>query len=125
VTTEISMTSAILVSQPGIMSDSLHVMLKSLPRVDVVGTAIMGANALKDFSSGIRNLVGGRSGAYEQVIDKAREIALNDLVERAKALGANAIVGVDVDYETIDRGQNSSSSMLMVSASGTAVRVAR
>jgi len=88
------------------------------------GEAIM-ANALKDFSSGIRNLVGGRSGAYEQVIDKAREIALNDLVERAKALGANAIVGVDVDYETIDRGQNSSSSMLMVSASGTAVRVAR
>ena len=89
------------------------------------GEAIMGANALKDFSSGIRNLVGGRSGAYEQVIDKAREIALNELVERAKALGANAIVGVDVDYETIDRGQNSSSSMLMVSASGTAVRVAR
>ncbi|NCF67859.1 MAG: heavy metal-binding domain-containing protein [Chloroflexi bacterium] len=88
------------------------------------GEAIMGANALKDFSSGIRDLVGGRSASYEQVINKAREIAMNDLVERARALGANAIVGVDVDYETIDRGKKSNSSMLMVSVSGTAVRIA-
>lgn len=87
------------------------------------GEAILGANVLKDISSGIRDLVGGRSGSYEKVISQAREIALNDLIERAKALGANAIVGVDVDYETIDRGQNQSSSMLMVSVSGTAVRV--
>jgi len=88
------------------------------------GEAIMGANALKDFSSGIRDLVGGRSGSYEQVINKARAIAMNDLIERAKDLGANAIVGVDVDYETIDRGKNNNSSMLMVSVSGTAVRIA-
>ena len=88
------------------------------------GEAIMGANALKDFSSGIRDLVGGRSGSYEQVVNKARTIAMNDLIERARDLGANAIVGVDVDYETIDRGKDSSSSMLMVSVSGTAVRIA-
>ncbi len=88
------------------------------------GEAILGANVLKDISSSIRDLVGGRSGSYEKVISQAREIALNDLIERARALGANAIVGVDVDYETIDRGQNQSSSMLMVSVSGTAVRVA-
>ena len=88
------------------------------------GEAILGANVLNDISSGIRDLVGGRSGSYEKVISQAREIGLNDLIERAKALGANAIVGVDVDYETIDRGQNQSSSMLMVSVSGTAVRVA-
>ena len=90
----------------------------------IAGEAIMGANAFKDFSAGIRDIVGGRSGSYEQVIAKARKIALNDLIERAKDLGANAIVGVDVDYETIDRGKNKSSSMLMVSISGTAVRVA-
>jgi uncharacterized protein YbjQ (UPF0145 family) len=88
------------------------------------GEAIMGANILKDISAGIRNLVGGRSGSYEKTIATAREIALNDLIERAKALGANAIVGVDVDYETIDRGEDNSSSMLMVSVSGTAVRIA-
>lgn len=88
------------------------------------GEAIMGANVLKDFSASIRDLVGGRSGSYEQVVHKAREIAMNDLIARAEALGANAIVGVDIDYETIDRGQNNSSSMLMVSVSGTAVRIA-
>jgi uncharacterized protein YbjQ (UPF0145 family) len=87
------------------------------------GEAIMGANVLKDISSGIRNLVGGRSGSYEKVIQQAREIALQDLIARAEALGANAIVGVDIDYETIDRGADNSSSMLMVSVSGTAVRV--
>lgn len=91
------------------------------------GEAIMGANMLKDISSNIRNIVGGRSGSYEQVISDARETAMNDLMERAKALGANAIVGVDIDYESIDRQDSqgsSSSSMLMVSVSGTAVRVA-
>ena len=61
------------------------------------GEAIMGANMLKDISSNIRNIVGGRSGSYEQVISNARETAMNDLMERAKALGANAIVGVDID----------------------------
>ena len=88
------------------------------------GEAIMGANVLKDISSSIRDLVGGRSGSYEKVIQNAREIAFKDLIARAEALGANAIVGVDVDYETIDRGQDNSSSMLMVSVSGTAVRIA-
>ena len=86
------------------------------------GEAIMGANMLKDISSNIRNIVGGRSGSYEKVISEARETAMNDLIERAKALGANAIVGVDIDYETIDRQSGdgkSSSSMLMVSVAGT------
>jgi uncharacterized protein YbjQ (UPF0145 family) len=89
------------------------------------GEAIMGANILKDFTASIRDLVGGRSGSYEKVIQQAREIATKELVERAQALGANAIVGVDIDYETIDRqdSEGSSSSMLMVSVSGTAVRV--
>jgi uncharacterized protein YbjQ (UPF0145 family) len=91
------------------------------------GEAILGANVLKDISSNIRDLVGGRSGSYENVVEKAREIAMNDLIQRAKALGANAIVGIDVDYETIDRSsgqRRSTSSLLMVSVSGTAVRVA-
>ncbi|MCD6545663.1 MAG: heavy metal-binding domain-containing protein [Thermotogae bacterium] len=83
----------------------------------VSGEAIMGANILKDFFAGIRDIVGGRAGAYERELKKAKEIAINEMVEEAKALGANAIVGVDIDYETI--GQ----SMLMVSASGTAVIV--
>jgi uncharacterized protein YbjQ (UPF0145 family) len=88
------------------------------------GEVILGANMFKDISASIRDIFGGRSGSYEETIVKAREIAMNDLVERAKALGANAIVGVDIDYETIDRGQDGGSSMLMVSVSGTAVRVA-
>jgi uncharacterized protein YbjQ (UPF0145 family) len=88
------------------------------------GEAILGANVLKDFASGIRDIVGGRSGSYEKVVQQAREIAMNDLIARAEALGANAIVGLDVDYETIDRGSEGSSSMLMVSVSGTAVRIA-
>jgi uncharacterized protein YbjQ (UPF0145 family) len=88
------------------------------------GEAILGANVLKDISSGIRDIVGGRSGSYEKVVNEARQIAMNDLIARAQELGANAIVGIDVDYETIDRGEGRSSSMLMVSVSGTAVRVA-
>ncbi len=92
------------------------------------GEAIMGANVLRDISSNIRDLVGGRSGSYEKVINNAREIAMNDLIERAKDLGANAVVGIDVDYESIDRqtgdSKSSTTSMLMVSVSGTAVRVA-
>jgi uncharacterized protein YbjQ (UPF0145 family) len=92
------------------------------------GEAILGANVLKDISSNIRDLVGGRSGSYEKVVNEARDIAMNDLIERAKDLGANAIVGIDVDYETIDRqtgdSKGSRTSMLMVSVSGTAVRVA-
>ena len=83
----------------------------------VTGEAIMGANIFKDLFAGIRDIVGGRSAAYENELQKAKEIALQELQNRASAMGANAIVAVDLDYETI--GANGS--MLMVSASGTAV----
>lgn len=83
----------------------------------VSGEAIMGANILKDFFAGIRDIVGGRAGAYERELKRAKEIAINEMIEEARKLGANAILSVDIDYETI--GQ----SMLMVSASGTAVVV--
>ncbi len=85
----------------------------------VAGEAILGANLFKDLFAGIRDLVGGRSGTYERELQKAREIALEEIQERARELGANAVVGIDLDYEVI--GQNGS--MLMVSASGTAVVV--
>lgn len=81
----------------------------------VVGEAIMGANVVRDVFASITDIVGGRSGAYESKLQDARDTALRELEERAKAKGANAVVGVDLDYEVI--GQ----SMLMVSASGTAV----
>ena len=83
----------------------------------VSGEAILGANIFKDLFAGIRDIVGGRSGAYEKELRRAQDIALTELKQRAADLGANAIVGVDLDYETV--GQNGS--MLMVSASGTAV----
>ena len=85
----------------------------------VTGEAILGANIFKDLFAGIRDIVGGRSAAYEGELQKANEIALQELQSRASAMGANAIVAVDLDYETI--GANGS--MLMVSASGTAVVV--
>ncbi|MBO9449800.1 heavy metal-binding domain-containing protein [Tropicibacter sp. R16_0] len=81
----------------------------------VVGEAIMGANVVRDFFAGITDIVGGRSGAYESKLQDARETALHELEQRAEALGANAVVGVDLDYEVV------ADSMLMVSASGTAV----
>ena len=87
----------------------------------VSGEAILGANIFKDFFAGIRDIVGGRSAAYEQELRKAKDIAIKEMTESAVALGANAIVGVDLDYETIGSGQGSN--MLMVSASGTAVRL--
>jgi uncharacterized protein YbjQ (UPF0145 family) len=83
----------------------------------VTGEAILGANLFKDIFAGIRDLVGGRSAAYEQELQKARGLALAEMQENAKDLGANAVVGIDLDYEVI--GQTGS--MLMVSASGTAV----
>lgn len=86
----------------------------------VAGEAILGANFFKDLFAGIRDIVGGRSGTYERELQKAREIALRELQERAAELGANAVVGVDLDYEVM--GQNNG--MLMVSASGTAVVIA-
>jgi uncharacterized protein YbjQ (UPF0145 family) len=81
----------------------------------IAGEAIMGANVFKDFSAGIRDIVGGRSGSYEKELRQAKEMAMEDLTAKAEELGANAIIGMDLDYETI-RG-----SMLMVSVSGTAV----
>lgn len=85
----------------------------------VVGEAVMGANMFKDLFASIRDIVGGRSGAYEDELTKARKIAFQELAEEARYMGANAIVGVDIDYETVgDKG-----SMLMVSINGTAVKV--
>ena len=82
----------------------------------VVGEAILGANVFRDVFAGITDIIGGRSGAYEKSLGEARDTALRELEERAAALGANAVVGVDLDYEVINN-------MLMVSASGTAVRL--
>jgi uncharacterized protein YbjQ (UPF0145 family) len=87
----------------------------------VSGEAILGANIFKDFFAGIRDIVGGRSAAYEQELAKAKNIAIAEMTEQAKAMGGNAVLGVDLDYETIQVGQ--SGGMLMVSASGTAVLV--
>ena len=86
----------------------------------VSGEAILGANIFKDFFAGIRDIVGGRSAAYEQELRKAKQIALDEMVAEAEALGGNAVVAVDLDYETIGIGQTGN--MLMVSACGTAVR---
>jgi uncharacterized protein YbjQ (UPF0145 family) len=86
----------------------------------VSGEAILGANIFKDFFAGIRDIVGGRSAAYEQELRKAKAIAIEEMSQQARELGANAIVGIDLDYETIQVGGG----MLMVSASGTAVTIA-
>ena len=85
----------------------------------VVGEAIMGANIVRDVFASITDIVGGRSGAYEAKLQDARETALRELEERARAVGGNAVVGVDLDYEVVGK----SGSMLMVSVSGTAVTV--
>ncbi len=83
----------------------------------VNGEAIIGANFVKDFFAGIRDVVGGRSGAYEQGLREAKSIAIKEMIDQATRLGANAVVGVDLDYQTV--GGNGS--MLMVSCNGTAV----
>ncbi|MBQ0158902.1 MAG: heavy metal-binding domain-containing protein [Bacteroidales bacterium] len=83
----------------------------------VTGETIIGANIVKDFFASVRDVVGGRSGSYERVLAEARETSLQEMQQRAAALGANAIVGIDVDYETIGQGN----SMLMVATSGTAI----
>ena len=83
----------------------------------VVGEAIMGANVVRDFFAGITDIVGGRSGAYEAKLQDARDTAMRELEDRAARMGANAVVGVDLDYEVVG------DSMLMVSVSGTAVVV--
>lgn len=87
----------------------------------VTGEAILGANVFRDFFAGIRDIVGGRSGAYEKELGRARQIAFRELQEQAEALGANAVVGIDIDYQTVGKDN----SMLMVSVSGTAVKLSR
>lgn len=85
----------------------------------VTGQAIYGANVFRDLFASIRDFVGGRAGAYEKVLRDGRDNAVADMVEEARQLGANAVIGVDLDYETVGKD----GSMLMVSASGTAVRI--
>ncbi|CAN5386726.1 heavy metal-binding domain-containing protein [soil metagenome] len=88
----------------------------------VTGEAIMGANIFKDFLAGIRDVVGGRSATYEAELRKAKQTAIREMVEEATARGANAVLAVDLDYETINLSKGSKGgAMLMVSASGTAV----
>ena len=83
----------------------------------VTGETIIGANFVKDFFAGIRDVIGGRSGSYEKVLREAKDTSMEEMMERAQELGANAIVGIDIDYETIGKGN----SMLMVATNGTAV----
>lgn len=83
----------------------------------VTGETIIGANFVKDFFAGIRDIVGGRSGSYEKVLREAKDTSMEEMMHRAEELGANAIVGIDIDYETI----SANNSMLMVATSGTAV----
>ncbi|GAA0729571.1 putative heavy metal-binding protein [Clostridium malenominatum] len=85
----------------------------------VFGEVISGVNFIKDFAAGLTNFFGGRSGSYEGELIQARENALKELENRAMSMGANAVIGVDIDYEVLGQGGN----MLMVTASGTAVRV--
>jgi len=84
----------------------------------VSGETIIGANIFKDFFAGIRDIVGGRSGSYESVLREAKEIALKEMEEQAQKLGASAIIGIDLDYETV----GAKGGMLMVTASGTAIK---
>ena len=85
----------------------------------VTGETIIGANFMKDFFAGIRDIVGGRSKSYEKVLQEGKETSVREMMQRAQELGANAIVGIDIDYETVGQG----GSMLMVAFSGTAVRI--
>ena len=85
----------------------------------VTSETIIGANIFKDLFAGIRDIVGGRSGTYERVIEEARQSALLELQQKAQTMGANAVVGVDLDFETVGSG----GSMLMVVATGTAVKI--
>lgn len=85
----------------------------------VTAETIIGANFVRDIAAGIRDFFGGRSSSYENVLIEAKQTALNELQQRAERLGANAVVGIDLDYETVGNG----GTMLMVVASGTAVRI--
>ena len=102
-------------------------LLSTTPQIDgyaireykgvVTGETIIGANFFKDIFAGIRDIVGGRSSSYEKVLRQAKETSMQEMMDRAREMGANAIVGIDIDYETIGEGN----SMLMVATSGTAV----
>jgi uncharacterized protein YbjQ (UPF0145 family) len=85
----------------------------------VTGETIIGANIFKDIFAGIRDIVGGRSGTYERVIQEARASALSEMSDKARSMGADAVIGIDLDFETVGTG----GSMLMVIATGTAVRL--
>lgn len=85
----------------------------------VSGETIIGTNVFRDFFASIRDFVGGRSGSYEKVLHEAKETALREMQEQARSMGANAVIGVDLDYETVGE----SGSMLMVTAAGTAVYI--
>ncbi len=88
----------------------------------VSGDAVLGTNIFKDLFASVRDVVGGRAGAYEKVLQEGKDMALADMTERARALGADAVIGVDLDYEVIG-GDNKT--LLMVSVNGTAVRLSR
>jgi len=108
-------------------SDQSDVVVATTPAIEgrriasyhglVTGEAVLGANIFRDMFASIRDIVGGRSGSYEKALREARDTALQEMVEEARQRGANAVVGVDLDYETIGKDGG----MLMVSASGTAV----
>jgi uncharacterized protein YbjQ (UPF0145 family) len=85
----------------------------------VMGEAIIGANIIKDLFAAVRDVVGGRAGAYEEALRSARQEALREMATRAQELGANAVIGVDIDYEVLGKA----GSMLMVTSAGTAVRI--
>jgi uncharacterized protein YbjQ (UPF0145 family) len=85
----------------------------------VTSQTIIGANFFKDILGGLRDIFGGRSGTYEKVLDEAKQYAMSELIQKAQVMGADAVIGIDLDYETV----GSNASMLMVSASGTAVKL--
>ena len=89
----------------------------------IAGEAVMGANIFKDIFAGVRNIIGGRSGAYEKELESAREAAFEDIRAKAAEMGADAIVGVDIDYEVISATGGGGGSMLLVSVSGTAAKL--
>lgn len=104
-----------------IMTTTTSLQLKGAEEIDylgvVSGETVIGANIVRDLFAGIRDIVGGRSGSYESVLREAKETAMNEMKQQAISLGANGVIGIDLDYETI--GQ----SMLMVTASGTAIKI--
>jgi uncharacterized protein YbjQ (UPF0145 family) len=105
----------ILTTTPSVEGKSIHTYLGI-----VTGEAILGAHLFKDLFAGIRDIVGGRSGTYEKTLGEARAMALDELAQAAAEKGANAVVGIDLDYEVLGQANG----MLMVTVSGTAVKVA-